>query len=219
MGHMNPVIFCDFDGTITQDETFVGILRKFTPQKSEELIPRMYDLTLTLKDGVRALLESVESRHYPEMLEIMRTAPLRKGFLSFLDYLNVRNVSLIVVTGGLEDFVRATLGSSFREVHSVYGLRVGTDGPFLKVFSDWESGTELVSKPRILDVAGKNMRADPPVLIGDSVTDLEAALACPVVFARDRLAGYLSERQKDYLPFDDFTDIQQTFEEMFPVDA
>jgi 2-hydroxy-3-keto-5-methylthiopentenyl-1-phosphate phosphatase len=63
------------------------------------------------------------------------------------------------------------------------------------------------------------MRADPPVLIGDSVTDLEAALACPVVFARDRLAGYLSERQKDYLPFDDFTDIQQAFEEMFPVDA
>ena len=119
---MNPVVFCDFDGTITRDETFVGILRKFTPEKSRELIPRMYDLTLTLKEGVRELLESVESRHYPEMLEIMRNAPLREGFLTFLDYLNARGFPLIVVTGGLEDFVRETLGPFFKEVHSVYGL-------------------------------------------------------------------------------------------------
>ena len=216
---MNPVVFCDFDGTITREETFVGILRTFTPEKSEELIPRMYDLTLSLKDGVRMLLESVESRHYPEMLAIMRAAPLREGFLSFLEYLNSRNIALIVVTGGLEDFVRATLGSSVRKVHSVYGLKVKTDELFLRVFSEWESGTELVSKPRILESAGKRMCADPPVLIGDSVTDLEAALACPVVFARDRLAGYLSERKKSYVPFEDFTGIRQIFAEMFPVDA
>ena len=216
---MNPVVFCDFDGTITRDETFVGILRKFTPEKSRELIARMYDLTLTLKEGVRELLESVESRHYPEMLEIMRNAPLREGFLTFLDYLNARGFPLIVVTGGLEDFVRETLGPFFKEVHSVYGLKVRTDGRFLQVRSDWESGTELVSKPRILEAAGRTMRADPPVLIGDSVTDLEAALACPVVFARDRLAGYLSERGKTFCPFDDFTEIQRSFGEMFPVDA
>ncbi len=219
MGKMNPVVFCDFDGTITREETFVELLRTFTPEMSEKLIPRMYDLTLSLKDGVRRLLESVESRHYPEMLARMKSAPLREGFLEFLDDLKTRTIPLIVVTGGVEDFVRATLGASIRDVHSVYGLKVNTEGPFLRVFSEWESGTELVSKPRILEVAGKKMCANPPVLIGDSVTDLEAALACPVVFARDRLARYLTDRKKAYVPFEDFTEIRKAFTEMFPVDV
>jgi 2-hydroxy-3-keto-5-methylthiopentenyl-1-phosphate phosphatase len=149
----------------------------------------------------------------------MKSAPLREGFLDFLGDLKRRKIPLIVVTGGLEDFVRETLRASIRDVHSVYGLKVNTDGPFLRVCSEWESRTELVSKPRILEWAGKRMCANPPVLIGDSVTDLEAALTCPVVFARDRLARYLTDRKKDYVPFEDFIEIRKAFTEMFPVDA
>lgn len=218
MGPLNPVVFSDFDGTITQEETFVGILKKFAPEKSRDLIPRMYDLTLSLKEGVRILLESVESRHYPEMLEIMKNAPIRDGFREILDYLDSRKTPVIIVTGGLEDFVRVALGPMLGKIHSVFGLRVNTDGPCLSVASDWASDTELVSKPLILETVGKSVSANPPVLIGDSVTDLEAALACPVVFARDRLARYLQERGKPFLPFENFFDVRQSFSEMFPVE-
>lgn len=215
---MKPVVFSDFDGTITREETFVEILKKFSPEKSRELIPRMYDLTLTLKEGVRILLESVDSRHYPEMLEIMKNAPLREGFGELLDYLDSRSTPLIVVTGGLEEFVRVALGPMLGKIHSIYGLRVNTEGPRLSVASDWESDTELVSKPLILETVGKSVSANPPVLIGDSVTDLEAALSCPVVFARDRLARYLHERGKPFKSFENFSEIRQSFAEMFPVE-
>ncbi|MHC5719521.1 MAG: 2-hydroxy-3-keto-5-methylthiopentenyl-1-phosphate phosphatase, partial [Nostoc sp.] len=39
---MKRIVFCDFDGTITVDETFVAVLRKFAPVLSEKLLPEMY---------------------------------------------------------------------------------------------------------------------------------------------------------------------------------
>lgn len=36
---MNPIIFCDFDGTITAEETFVAMLKEFAPEKAGKLYP------------------------------------------------------------------------------------------------------------------------------------------------------------------------------------
>jgi 2-hydroxy-3-keto-5-methylthiopentenyl-1-phosphate phosphatase len=40
------------------------------------------------------------------------------------------------------------------------------------------------------------------------VTDLNMALSCPLVFARDRLAGYLDERGVAYEPYEDFHEVR-----------
>ncbi len=49
---MNPskVFFCDFDGTITSQDTFVGVLEKFTPEVAAKLLPMIYRQEITLKD-------------------------------------------------------------------------------------------------------------------------------------------------------------------------
>jgi 2-hydroxy-3-keto-5-methylthiopentenyl-1-phosphate phosphatase len=46
------------------------------------------------------------------------------------------------------------------------------------------------------------------IAIGDSLTDLNMALQAPLVFARDRLALYLDEQQKSYIPWNDFFDVR-----------
>ncbi|MHB1606513.1 MAG: HAD-IB family phosphatase [Leptospirales bacterium] len=210
---MRCVVFSDFDGTITSQESFVRVLETFAPEASSRLIPRMYDLTLPLREGVRLLLESIESRHYPEMLDSVARTPLRPGFESFLGFLESRAIPFIIVTGGIASFVRAALGPLEKRVHAIYGADLDTGGTTLSLHSDWESGTELVSKPLVLETVRKTISVDLPVMIGDSVTDLEMALACPVAFARDRLARYLDERKKPYYDYDDFVDIQRTFQE------
>ena len=49
-------------------------------------------------------------------------------------------------------------------------------------------------------------------MIGDSVTDLKMALAGDVVFARDRLAQYLGDRDVPYHPWENFGDIQKVLD-------
>ncbi|MHB1730045.1 MAG: HAD family hydrolase, partial [Leptospirillum sp.] len=103
------VVLCDFDGTITFDETFVEILTRFAPDLSSELIPRMYNLSLTLKEGVRTIMESIESIHYSEMLEMISRAPIRKGFNEMLGMMSSCQIPFLIVTGGVSEFVRSAL--------------------------------------------------------------------------------------------------------------
>jgi 2-hydroxy-3-keto-5-methylthiopentenyl-1-phosphate phosphatase len=199
------IVFSDFDGTITAQETFVAVLKHFAPELSAELIPQMYALKITLRQGVRRILESIPSAAYPEIIQWVATQPQRPGLPEFLTFLQNQQAPFIVITGGLQAMVEAALASLSSQIYAIYGVQVNTDTEFFQIASPAEGETELISK---VDLMNRHP-AQETVVIGDSVTDLNMALAGDVVFARDRLAQYLDERNMAYQPWTDFHDIQQ----------
>jgi len=203
------IVFCDFDGTITAEETFVAMLKEFTPELAARLMPEMYALRLTLREGVRQMLESIPAEQYPAILAFARTKALRAGFADFLDLLEAQGVPLVVISGGLQGMVETVLEPYRHRIHAIHAVEVGTEGKYLSVRSPAEGETELVDKVAILERYG----ADEAIAVGDSVTDLNMALHAPVVFARDRLAQYLSDRQKPYFPWETFHDIRDTLQQ------
>ncbi|NWF61852.1 MAG: HAD-IB family phosphatase [Fischerella sp.] len=201
---MKRIIFCDFDGTITVSETFVAVLKHFAPQLSAQLIPQMYARQLTLREGVRRILESIPSSRYSEILEFTQQEPIRLGFTELLDFLEAKQVPLVVVSGGLRGMVEVVLGDLIQRLHAVHAVDADTSGEYLQVNSEFEGGTELVAKVLVME----KYLADETIAIGDSLTDLNMALATPMVFARDRLAQYLAEHQKPYIPWNNFLEIR-----------
>ncbi len=198
------LVFCDFDGTIIQEEIFVELLRRFAPEASERVLPEIYALRRTLRDGLREILGTIPSRCWPAMeTYVQENAHLREGFAEFLADLPGLGWSLLVVTGGFARMAELVLASLASRILAVHGLEAGTDGPFLRVWSSWEDGRELVAKAKIF----AHYAPDRAICIGDSVTDLELARTCPRVFARDRLADYLDQENRPYLPFRNFHEI------------
>ncbi|MCT7948721.1 HAD-IB family phosphatase [Ancylothrix sp. C2] len=204
MKNPNKIIFCDFDGTITAEETFVAMLKHFTPELSAKLMPEMYELRLTLRQGVRQLLESIPSKKYPEILEYSSTKKIRTGFIELLDYLDSQNIPFIVVSGGLRGMVETVLGPLKNRVQAIYAVDVDTSSEYLQVKSPFEAGNELVSKVSVME----KHPTEQTIAIGDSVTDLNMAMEASLVFARDRLIHYLNDREKPYIPWDNFLDIR-----------
>ncbi|HEY9596927.1 MAG TPA: HAD-IB family phosphatase [Cyanophyceae cyanobacterium] len=209
---MKRVVFCDFDGTITSEETFVGMLKEFTPQLSEQLMPLMYARQLTLRQGVRQLLESIPCARYPEILDYAKSKLIRPGLVELLEFLEAEKVPFVVVSGGLRGMVETVLSQTstgtpplLERVAAIYAVDVDTTGEFLQVSSQLEGGTELVDKVQVM----AKYRAQEQIAIGDSVTDLNMALEAPIVFARDRLSQYLDEYNKPYIPWNDFFEIRE----------
>ncbi|KDR55912.1 MULTISPECIES: HAD-IB family phosphatase [Limnospira] len=210
---MKPVVFCDFDGTITAEETFVAMLKQFAPEAAEETIPKLYTHEISLRSGVRRMLESIPSKAYEEIMEFSRTKEMRPGLLELMDFLDSEKVPFVVVSGGIRIMVETVLGELVNRVAGIYAVDVATDGPNLRVHSEFEEGTELVAKVRVMEL----YEGDPKIAIGDSVTDLNMAIAAPVVFARDRLSGYLDKQEKPYIPWGDFLDIRDRLREIWNV--
>ncbi|WP_017662467.1 HAD-IB family phosphatase [Baaleninema simplex] len=205
------IVFCDFDGTITAEETFVAMLREFTPDVADRLLPQIYELKLTLRDGVRQMLESIPSSRYPEVLEFAKSKAIRPGLVELLDFLEEQQVPFVVISGGLKGMVEAVLGDLQPRVRGIHAVEVDTTGAYFQPHSEVEGETELVAKVEVV----KQYGVDDWVAIGDSVTDLNMAMAAPLVFARTRLCEYLEERGKAYEPFETFFDVRDRLSQLW----
>ncbi|QIZ69791.1 HAD-IB family phosphatase [Oxynema aestuarii] len=210
---MKRIVFCDFDGTITTQDTFVKMMREFAPECARDLLPEIYALRLSLRDGIRQTLESIPSRRYGEILDFIRPEPRRSGFVEFLDFLDARNVPIVVVSGGLRGMVETVLGDVRSRILAIHAVEADTRGEYLRISSQFEGGTELVAKVKAIE----HYAPEQAVAIGDSVTDLNMALHAPIVFARERLADYLEARDRPYFPWNDFFDIRDRLQQLWEI--
>jgi 2-hydroxy-3-keto-5-methylthiopentenyl-1-phosphate phosphatase len=201
---MKRIVFCDFDGTITVAETFVAMITQFAPEVSALVLPEIYAKRVTLRQGVRQMLESIPSASYSEIIEFTRSQPIRAGFVEFLDFLKTEHIPIVIVSGGLQGMVASVLAPYLDRIEAIHAIDLDTSGDYLQVKSRYEGGTEMVAKAEIMAQYG----AEESIAIGDSITDWNMAMAASIVFARPPLTDYLDEQQKSYLAWDNFIDIR-----------
>ncbi|MBN6740473.1 HAD-IB family phosphatase [Acidithiobacillus sp. MC6.1] len=202
-GLMQRAIFCDFDGTITEAEVFVALMRHFAPEAAARVLPEIYAQRLTLRDGLPQVLGTIPSRHWPELEDFVRDTALRPGLVGLLAHAKKAGIPFIVVTGGFTRMAEIVLAPYRQEIYAIHGLEVDGTGEWLRVFSPWQDDHELVAKAAVI----AHYHPEDAVCIGDSITDLRVARQCPLVCARDRLAEYLREEGRTFLPFDDLRDV------------
>ena len=199
------IVFSDFDGTITLHDTFVDLLKKFsTPGLADRLMAQMYAQTLTLRKGVTQLLESIPSDQYLNIIEFSKTHPIRSGFPEFLDFLESHDVPCVVVSGGIRVMVETVLEEFKPRLAGLHAVDLDASGDYFNVIPNYAGETELVAKVNIM----AKYEFDQSIAIGDSITDFNMAMAADLVFARDRLAKYLDEQGKSYVPWNDFFEIR-----------
>lgn len=202
-GKHAQIIFCDFDGTITVEETFVGMLKQFARIDYHFIGRQLAEEQITLREAVRRLIESIPARQYDAVIDYIRDKPIRAGFLELLDVLRRRNVPLVVISGGLQQSVETRLEGCMDRIHAIHAARLEVRGRHLTVVSPYESSDELVSKTQVM----QQYHFEEAVAIGDGITDRNIALAADLVFARGHLQTYLQGRNKPYVDWSDFFDV------------
>lgn len=202
-------IFCDFDGTITTVETFVGMCKTFAPHLFDEIGKKMWMKELTIREGVKQLLESLPSSLYPNMLAYIDDKEIRSGFPEFLDFCHSNAIPVVIISGGLYDSVVRKLGNLKDKVSAIYAAKIDASGEYLRVFSEYEHEGELVAKAKIMN----NYRTQYKIAIGDGPTDIEMAKYADIVFARGLLKKFLTEN-KEFYDWGDFFDVMNTLSQL-----
>lgn len=208
---LSRYVFCDFDGTITSQETLDGVFKRFVPELYPLVRDKMMALELTIRQGVRQLLESIPSKHYPEILEYAQEVPIRPGFVELLDFLDEKGVPFVVVSGGIRGMVDVRLGDLAKRMHKIFALDLDTSDEFLKVHSDFEGDTELMAKVDVMNLFDAGQR----IVIGDGATDINMARQGSIVFARDSLAFFLGHMNIPYKEWSDFFDVRKELEALW----
>ena len=211
-GDGGMIVFVDFDGTITDVDTFDALVRdavgdEFWNAVDAELMAGHR----TLRD-VLALQASHISKSEAEALAFVEaTATVDPAFAAFVRTAHARAADVCVVSSGVGPIIRSTLAHAGVDV-PVFANEVdfARHGWTIAFIDDSPNGHDKAAAVRQARNAGRTT-----VFIGDGVSDFAAALEAERCFAKAgrALETYCSARG---LPFTSFTSFAQIEAELFP---
>lgn len=214
-----PIIFCDFDGTITDTDVTDEILTQLAHPSwreveqawvqglmgSRECLERQMALVETTEKELNALIDSIGvDPHFP-------------GFYRFV---RKHDVPFYVVSDGFDHVIRRVLrhagvngelrnGSHlFASALHFEGRRLGASFP--NSIPPCGHGC-ATCKPRIMRQLARGHR--PIIYIGDGLSDRFAVDEADVIFAKRQLLFHCRERGAGCHPFETFADVQSVLDE------
>lgn len=209
----NISIFCDFDGTITETDNIVAIMQHFAPTESKPIVEAVLSKTIGIKEGVHQMFQLLPSAKREEIVQyVLQQARIRDGFKEFVQFAHEQGIPFYVVSGGIDFFVKPML-APFGPFDGIYCNQSSFEQPMIDVqfpyaceplCDNYETQACGCCKPTIMQ--HHSSTDSYRIVIGDSVTDFEAAKHADAVFARDRLQQKCAELHIAHTPFTTFYD-------------
>ncbi|HSJ38210.1 MAG TPA: 2-hydroxy-3-keto-5-methylthiopentenyl-1-phosphate phosphatase [Planococcus sp. (in: firmicutes)] len=208
-----PVIFCDFDGTITNNDNIIAIMKKFDPPGWLPIKDAIMGQEISIREGVSKMFALLPASSKEEIIEyVLEQAEIRDGFSEFVAYARKNDIPLYIVSGGIDFFVHPLL-EPYGPFAGVYCNESDFSGDTIRILFPHGCDEQCTSqgcgccKPSI--IRELLTEGTSSVVIGDSITDLEAAKQADLVIARDFLIQKCDELQIPYEPFDNFQDVTE----------
>jgi 2-hydroxy-3-keto-5-methylthiopentenyl-1-phosphate phosphatase len=208
---MGIKIFCDFDGTITVRDNIASIMKQFGDEECEQLKNDVLAQRISIQEGVAKMFARIPSSKKEEIIHYLQeTAEIRAGFEEFVAFTKAQHIPLYIVSGGMDFFVYRLL-NGLVDKRDIYCNNTTFTHECMQV--QWPHACDEhcamqgcgLCKPSLIRQLSE--RDDTLIVIGDSITDLQAAKLADVIFARDYLQQKCEELHISHIPFTTFHDI------------
>ena len=203
-------VFVDFDGTITDRDTFDVLVPIFaTKAVWDETERGLDDGTLTIRDALARQAAFVRGGHAEIAALLRREVRVDPSFAPFARACVAAGVALTIVSSGVESIIRDRLAEiGLADLPVVANAVVPNPAGWEMRFRDAaENGTDKTAL-----VAAAIARGARTIFIGDGRSDYEAARAADIRFAKIGLPleRHLTERGIAFEPFATFADVEAT---------
>lgn len=207
VGDLKILIQCDFDGTITEEDTAFFLLDLFAQGDWRQLLRQYREHRISVGEFNARAFALVKADRETLLGAIKGRVRVRRGFRQLVDYCRGRGLRLVIVSNGLDFYIEAVLeelGMRDIEVHaartdfSPEGLKVQYLGP--------EGGPlqDAFKEAYVRWFLGLGYRV---IYIGDGDSDIPPVKRADFVFARGELLSYCRKNSLNYRAFEDFFDV------------
>jgi 2-hydroxy-3-keto-5-methylthiopentenyl-1-phosphate phosphatase len=206
-----PIIFCDFDGTITLRDNIITLMKHFNPAGWELLLEELLAGRQSLKATVGAFFALYPSTQREDIQQyVLEHAGIREGFAELLAYCKQMKIPFYVTSGGIDFFIYPLLAPFDIESDHIYCNTSSFDGEFIEIIWPHECDEHChkecgMCKTRI--IRGYPSDQYYRILIGDSLTDFEGSKIVDFVFARSHLLERCLETNLPHHPYETFFDV------------
>lgn len=209
----DPIVFCDFDGTITLADVTDSILARLADPSWREIERLWRDGEIGSQECLARQLALVRATKN-ELNSLIDEVPVDPGFAGFVRFVRKHRVPFAVTSDGLDIVIRRVLTRSGFHAGPRNGIH------FFSTSARWQKGRLAVSfphaaascthgcatcKPAMLE----SQRGGhwPLIYVGDGLSDRHAIKHADFVFARQPLLGLCRESGIPCSPLETFADV------------
>jgi len=196
-------------------------MTEFVPEESEKIAQAMMEQTISFKDGLSAMFHLLSTQQKDEVIQyLMDTAVIREGFGDFVRYTQDNDIPFYIVSGEVDFFIDP-LVEKYGPFSGIYCNKADFSGEQIKLIYPNSCDEECTKystqgcgccKPSVMRKVAKEDHFK--IVIGDSLSDFEAAKQADIVLARDHLIQRCEELQVSYKPFATFHDCLKIVQEL-----
>jgi len=204
-------VFVDFDGTITATDTQELLMRRFAGDTAFlELQAVLAAGLITVRQALDIQVQSVRGVSFDEVITfLLSTTTLDSSFPAFARACHAAGLRLCVLSAGMSPVIRALLATlDVPEIPVIAGNLDASPKGWQMI---WPDGSPNGIDKQVY-VASAKCKGHVTTVIGNGVTDYDAALIADRRFARagDILEQMLVESGLAYEPFHSFADLTVT---------
>ncbi len=209
-----PIVFSDFDGTITQIDVTDAILEQLADPAWHAVEDEWVEGEIGSRECLARQMALVHASRR-ELDALIDAIPVDPGFPAFHRFTLERSIPFYVVSDGFDYVIQRVLGRAgvdgplrngrhlFSSAMSVRGRRLATRFPHPG--SGCEHGC-ATCKATLIQRLTRGSK--PVVFIGDGLSDRFAVHEADLVFARPQLLEYCRDHSITAQPFQTFADVQ-----------
>jgi len=194
------VILCDFDGTITLQDTCVPILEQFAVGDWEKYDKLLSKGLINLHECMQKQFEMIQTT-IPTIISSLGSIPIRPGFADFISFCLSHEINFVIVSAGLDFIIRSVLSQNNLDL-LVVAAKV-KDERFQLEFPSLHYPDSIDFKDD--QVKYYQAQQKKVIFIGDGISDLLGAMQADLVFAVKN--SFLNSRFKN--SFTSFLEIKE----------
>jgi 2,3-diketo-5-methylthio-1-phosphopentane phosphatase len=201
-------IYCDFDGTITAQDTTDAVLRDLARPEWESLEAAWLAGRISAAECMRKQIALIQGDD-AALEAILGRIELRAGFESFARWCKEEDLPLIVVSDGVDFMIRHILNRHGLGYLPVFANQLA-GVPGARVLDQPWAASACLNKSGVCKCGVTRAGApNPLVYIGDGRSDFCIAGEADVLFARSTLARHCVDQGLPFIAYDNFSDVQR----------
>ncbi len=215
-----PVIFCDFDGTITEIDVTDQILSELAHPSWREVEQEWVRGTIGSRECLERQMALVKASER-ELNALVEAIPVDPSFAGFYSFVRKRGIHLFILSDGFDSIIRrvlrkAGLDGPLASGRRVFASTLAWDGGLLRPqFPYADPGCRHGCATCKVALMKKLDSRRWKIFIGDGLSDRFAAERADLVYAKGQLLAYCRDRGLKPQPFENFADVQADLEARF----
>lgn len=208
-------LICDFDGTLTRQDSLRDFLLTFARDEWIHLEPQMRSGLLSEREAVKRALVTIDQSIASSTAWAVKHVELDPGVQQFISEIQSRNIPLTILSGGIEQWIRSILTAAELPAIPVIANQLSDAQGRLVLKPAFQAalgcGSCTQCKAAVIQKMRQEFKDDFFVYVGDGFSDRCAVRHVDQVFAKEGLADFCIEKSINHDSFSDVRDLHAQF--------